>query len=90
VGAGGDNTRRFALDLTGNTLKGLDAATVRADVSTNKGEVRNVVAHPNPETGGWRLSFDLDPKKETVVELRAQLNQGDKPLSEVWVYRWTP
>jgi glucans biosynthesis protein len=90
VGAGGNNTRRFVLDLTGDPLKGLDAATVRADVSTNKGEVRNVVAHPNPVTGGWRLSFDLDPKKETVVELRAQLNQGDKPLSEVWVYRWTP
>jgi glucans biosynthesis protein len=48
-----------------------------------------VVIQPNPETEGWRLSFRLAPAKETVVELRAQLMQGDEPLSEVWIYRWT-
>ena len=48
------------------------------------------MSQPNPETGGWRLSFNLNPESKPVVELRAQLMQGDEPLSEVWVYRWTP
>jgi glucans biosynthesis protein len=47
------------------------------------------VVQANPETGGWRLSFRLAPGKEPAVELRGQLMDGDAPLSEVWVYRWT-
>jgi glucans biosynthesis protein len=90
VGAGPNNTRRFVLDLTGDNLKGLDPATVQGNVSADKGDIHHPVTQPNPATGGLRLSFDLDPKKEPVVELRAQLMQSDKPLSEVWVYRWTP
>jgi glucans biosynthesis protein len=48
------------------------------------------VTQPNPETGGWRLSFELAPEKQSIVELRAQLMKGDEALSEVWLYRWTP
>jgi periplasmic glucans biosynthesis protein len=36
------------------------------------------------------MSFNLAPEKMRVVELRAQLMQDNEPLSEVWVYRWTP
>ena len=61
------------------------------DVDRAVGEafISNVVIQPNPEIDGVRVSFRLAPDKETVVELRAQLMQGDKPLSEVWIYRWT-
>lgn len=89
IGAGLGNTRRFVLDLVGETLKDIDAATVRSEVTSDRGELRNIVTQPNPVTGGWRLSFELDPKKAPVAELRAQLVQGDLPLSEVWLYRWT-
>jgi len=58
-------------------------------VTTNNGELRNIVTQPNPVTGGWRLSFQLDPKKASIAELRAQLLHGDDPISEVWLYRWT-
>jgi glucans biosynthesis protein len=30
------------------------------------------------------------PKANGPVELRASLLQNNDPLSEVWVYRWTP
>lgn len=90
VGAGPKNTRRFVLDLAGEKLKNIDAASVHGNVTADKGEIRNIVAQPNPGTGGWRLSFELDTKKAPVVELRAQLMQGDAPLSEIWLYRWTP
>jgi periplasmic glucans biosynthesis protein len=47
------------------------------------------VLQRNPETGGMRISFEVDPKNEPVVELRGGLKQGDTPLSETWLYRWT-
>lgn len=86
IGAGPDGTRRFVLELTGGALTDNPQATVHAD----KGEVRNLVLQPNPETGGMRISFELDTKKEPLIELRAQVTQADKPASEVWLYRWTP
>jgi glucans biosynthesis protein len=90
TGAAGEGTRLFVLDLTGEKLKGLKPETVRAVVTANVGKVSNVVAQPNSESGGWRISFNLTPEKASVVELRGQLMQNDEPLSEVWVYRWTP
>jgi glucans biosynthesis protein len=89
ISARSDTERLFVLEIKGDTLKGVDAAAVRGTVSTNKGEIRNVVTQPNPMTGGWRLSFDLT-SDQPPVELRAVLMAGDTALSEVWVYRWTP
>ncbi|KIZ40472.1 MULTISPECIES: glucan biosynthesis protein G [Rhodopseudomonas] len=88
ISARGDD-RLFVLDIIGDNLKGIDAKAVRGMVSANTGEIRNVVTQPNPETGGWRLSFDMKPDTPPV-ELRASLMQGETALSEVWVYRWTP
>lgn len=90
IGAGSDKSRRFVLDIAGERLKEIDAASVRGAMATDKGELRNVVTQPNPVTGGWRLSFEFDAKKAPVAELRAQLLKGDEPLSEIWLYRWTP
>jgi glucans biosynthesis protein len=47
------------------------------------------VLQPNPETGGMRISFELDTKNENLIELRGQLKTQDKPISETWLYRWT-
>jgi glucans biosynthesis protein len=58
-------------------------------VSADKGEIRNLVIHPNPAVGGMRMSFELLTKKERAIELRAQLMRDDNPISEVWLYRWT-
>jgi glucans biosynthesis protein len=90
IGAASDIARLFVLDIAGEKLKGVKPETVRGMVSANFGKVTNVVTLPNPQGGGWRLSFNLEPEKKPVVELRAQLMQNDDPLSEVWVYRWTP
>ncbi|MBI5129788.1 MAG: glucan biosynthesis protein G [Rhodopseudomonas palustris] len=89
VSARGDNDRLFVLDITGDKLKGLDPASVRGQVTTNKGEIRNVVSVPNPLIDGWRLSFNLIID-QPPIELRAILMAGETALSEVWVYRWVP
>ncbi len=90
VGAGPNNTRRFVLELAGGALKDLKDTMVGGKIETDNGEVRNIVTQPNPVTGGWRLSFEFDAKKTSAAELRAQLLRGEEPLSEVWLYRWTP
>jgi glucans biosynthesis protein len=90
VGAKGEDSKIFVLDLTGDRLKSIDPASVRGDVSAGKTEVRNIVTQPNPAIGGWRLSFEVTVKQEVPLELRASLMQGNEAISEVWVYRWTP
>ena len=92
VGAGinNPNARLFVIGMAGGRLDSLPAdAKPALDVTADKGQIRNPVAQPNGETGGWRVSFELEPGRETQVELRAVLRLGDEPLAESWVYRWT-
>jgi len=90
VGARGEGTKIFVLDLIGDRLKSVDPNSIRGNVTAEKAEIRNVVTQPNPAIGGWRLSFELSIKEKAPVELRASLMQGNDAISEVWVYRWTP
>lgn len=60
-----------------------------ASVETSAGSVSDVKVRKNDVTGGYRLSFELDPADEELVELRAQLKYPDKLPAETWVYRWT-
>jgi glucans biosynthesis protein len=90
IGSRGDGTKLFVLDLVGENLKAIDPASVKGMVSANTSEIRNVVTQPNPEIEGWRLSFELPVKNQSLVELRAALMQGENALSEIWIYRWTP
>ncbi len=90
VGAKGDDAKVFVLDLIGDRLKSVDPKYVRGDVMGEKAKVQNIVAQPNPATGGWRLTFELSVKERVPVELRAVLIQDQDAISEVWVYRWTP
>lgn len=88
---GEEERRLFVIDAIGGRLKDIPLDDqVRATVSTNYGSIEHIVVQPNPETGGWRLSFRLVPSGEPVVELRAQLLRGEDRLSEVWVCRWMP
>jgi glucans biosynthesis protein len=48
-----------------------------------------VVVSENPLTRGYRVTFILDPAKETLSELRADLRFEDARCAETWVYRWT-
>jgi periplasmic glucans biosynthesis protein len=89
-GAGPEGSRRFVLDAIGTPITGTDPATLRAAVSADKGEIRNLVVQANPVTGGARVSFELVTAKEPVIEMRAQLLRAEDPVSEVWIYRWAP
>ncbi len=90
IGSRGDDRKLFVLELTGDQLKEIDAKTIKGVVTAEKAEISNIVTQPNPITGGWRLSFQCAVKRQATIELRAFLTQNEEPVSEVWIYRWTP
>jgi glucans biosynthesis protein len=47
---------------------------------------RGVAVEPEE---AYRVSFELDPERSDVVELRLVLTAAGKPWSETWLYRWT-
>ena len=65
-------------------------APVTMAITTSAGAVKYQVAQPNPATGGWRVSFVLEPAGAKLCDIRGILKLGDELLSEVWSYRWTP
>ncbi len=91
IRAGGTDERRlFVIDLVDGPMPGLALDSVRVDVSASQGENRDVVLQPNPEISGTRLSFAFEPKGAALSELRARVFKGDVPVTETWLYRWTP
>jgi len=82
--------RLVIIDFAGDVLRGQgEDAGIVPDVWASAGEVRNLVAHPLPATGGWRIGFELDPQHARAVELHARLLRDGTAVSETWLYRWT-
>ncbi len=89
IGAGLDGGgRTVVIDFVGDLVKSPDLHPA-TDIGISKGAIRNVLAEPNPETGGWRILFEFLPGRETAVEMHARLMNGTTPLTETWIYRWT-
>lgn len=86
-----EETYRFVIDFSGKKLDAIAAdQVVRGVVTVASGEdsaelleqhvIKNVV------TGGWRLTFQIRPKKKEPIELRAFLDKGGDTLTETWSY----
>jgi glucans biosynthesis protein len=90
-----ENAHRFVVDFEGRELRAFPADTIlRAVVSIASGEDsaelldQHVVK--NPVTGGWRLTFQVRPKRKEPIELRAFLDKGTITLTETWSYVLLP
>jgi glucans biosynthesis protein len=82
--------RQFVIDFVGGPLAERKADDLPGiDVGTSKGKIENPVVEPNPTIHGWRLSFQLDQGSETLIDMHARLMNGETPLTETWIYRWT-
>jgi glucans biosynthesis protein len=92
IGAGSkDKSRLFVIDVAGEKLKSVPAdAKLQAEIWADQGKIANAVAQPNPEIGGWRMSFELETGSARAIEMRVRLMNGETLLSEAWMYRWTP
>jgi glucans biosynthesis protein len=81
--------RVVAVEFNGGPAMETDPEAFTIHTSANRGKVSGGILQRNPATGGLRLAFTFDPGTATSMELRAQLNLDGKPVSEVFLYRWT-
>lgn len=82
--------RRFIVTFTGDRLAETSALLeLKPVLSATPGTVHNLRIWPYPERKTVRVSFELDPASESIVELRLILESAGGPMSETWLYRWT-
>ncbi|TSJ77027.1 glucan biosynthesis protein [Rariglobus hedericola] len=84
---------RFAVDFVGGTLPMFTADSgVEAVVSASRGEIELVSARPLASIKGYRAMFDLKVTDAAPgpINLRLFLRSNEQPLSETWLYQWTP
>jgi glucans biosynthesis protein len=82
--------RQFVIDFANGVVKRRGPDVLPAiDVGCSTGKIENPTVERNPATGGWRLSFQLDQGGEKLIEMHARLMDGETPLTETWLYRWT-
>jgi glucans biosynthesis protein len=82
------DTKRFVIDFAGAALNALaDDKPPTAVVTTSPAPLAELLDHHvvrNPDTGGWRLSFQIKPKTEAPIELRAYLAGETGAMTETW------
>ncbi len=84
---------RFSVDFSGNNLATLPAKTkVEAMVSVSRGKLEITSARPLESVSGYRAMFDVVPPDDstTPIDIRLYLAADGKPLTETWLYQWTP
>jgi glucans biosynthesis protein len=83
----------FAVDFAGGELGALakDAA-VEAVITASRGQTEHVTAHFVEEFHGYRALFDIKPPEDSIdpIDLRLYLRVDGRPLTETWIYLWTP
>ncbi len=87
---GGGRRRRFVVDFTGDTVMAVPLAEIRTVLTAAPGTIPSSRLWLYPDRKTVRVSFELDPGPENASEIRLVLEAGGKPLTETWLYRWTP
>jgi glucans biosynthesis protein len=82
--------RRFAVDFSGDMLGDNLPADLKSVLTVGPGTFQNLKIWSYPERKTLRVAFELDPGNENACEMRLILEAGGKPISETWLYRWTP
>jgi glucans biosynthesis protein len=83
----------FAVDFAGGELGALSRdAAVEAVITASNGTTEHVTAHYVQEFKGYRALFDVRPPDTELaaVDLRLFLRMEGRPLSETWIYQWSP
>jgi glucans biosynthesis protein len=87
----GSKLRRFVVVFYGDVLGDQEkTARLSAALTTSPGSATNVRTFINTQAKTCRVVFDVDPAGENFCELRLVLRAGEEPISETWLYRWTP
>jgi len=90
IGAGFDNRGQVVvIDFADGADVPDNLGDIDIRLTSSGGTHTDGVLQRNPETNGPRLAFSFDPQDANLIEFRAQLRLSGRPLSEVWLYRWT-
>ena len=83
---------RFAIDFGGGDLSMLASDTeLEAVITTSSGRVEITSVRPLDSIKGYRAMFDLVPGESgDPVDIRLQLMLSGQPVSETWLYQYTP
>ncbi|HWH82523.1 MAG TPA: glucan biosynthesis protein D [Burkholderiaceae bacterium] len=84
---------RFAVDFAGGDLALVDWKTpVEAVIVASRGRIEITSARPLDAVHGWRAMFDIVPEANSTepIALRLYLRADGQPLTETWLYEYTP
>ena len=90
-GRGSGKRRRFIVAFSGDALadpQGL--RDIKPALTAGPGSIASVRTYLYRDRKTYRVVFELDPGAETQSEIRLVLEADGKPVSETWLYRWTP
>ena len=61
-------------------------------ITVSGAELENVSTRPLEVIQGFRTTFDVKPTRNDgqPVDMRMYLRVGNQPLTETWLYQWTP
>ncbi|MGB5446255.1 MAG: glucan biosynthesis protein G [Psychromonas sp.] len=83
-------SRLFVIDYRfPNPLTDVEVQRPKALIKNSAGEVKNIVVTENNLNNGYRVTFELDPMDEKLIELRLDLQFTDGRKAESWMYQWT-
>lgn len=83
--------RRFVVVFSGEVLADPQkAAHLSAALTTSPGSATNVRTFVDTQAKTCRVVFDVDPAGQNYCEIRLVLRADEQPISETWLYRWTP
>jgi glucans biosynthesis protein len=83
--------RRFLVEFTGDMFANAqNASDIAPNLKVAPGTVIGIRTFLSRERKSFRVLFDVDPASETYIELRLLLQMQGNPISETWLYRWTP
>lgn len=86
-------SQRFAVDFTGGDLAMIGTnSTIRPVLETSAGRIEITSVRPQHAIHGFRCMFDVVPPDESQnpINLRLYLEADGRPLTETWIYQWTP
>jgi periplasmic glucans biosynthesis protein len=84
---------RFVVDFAGTNLSMIGKhINLEPVISASRGQIEITSVRPLEAVRGYRAMFDLKPTDDSVapIDLRLYLRANGQPLTETWLYQWTP
>lgn len=90
--SGVENThtlRKFVVDFAGGELAEMaPGSEFDIEASVSAGSIQSQTFSRIESNGAWRLVLDVETVGQSLIELRAAISAGGRPLTETWLYQW--